>query len=442
MCSAFLRAVLASALVSLAVPAFAACAPGALGTHRTIELDPAKYRKVRGPEKRLGLRPKEVILSFDDGPLPGKSTRILDILKRDCVKATFFWVGRMARAYPKVVRRAVREGHTIAHHTANHERLPSYSSREGGKRIDRGIVQVERAAYGKGHRGTKVPYFRYPYLARNRRTDRILEKRGLINVSANILSNDWRRHSPQRILNRIMRQLRRDGRGIILMHDIHARTVKTVPLLLKRLKREGYRIVHLAPPGGARPVETPFSDADLVASLRPIDGVVPGGSTVRLASLPASRPAGESDRARSGVVMLPGIDRPILASTNTIAPPPAPAARPSAPAAPVAMASLEPKAAPPAIYRAADAAPPTPGRVAVASLVPVALPSNAVALEAAPARPRTTAGQARAQSSGDAVKRRKRIRPRTGAVSRKTRKAGKSRIGQRWKLRRSRWIIN
>ena len=66
------------------------------------------------------LRDKEVVLTFDDGPLPPYTDRILQTLAAECVKATFFMVGRQANAYPSTVRRVYNEGHTIASHSQNH----------------------------------------------------------------------------------------------------------------------------------------------------------------------------------------------------------------------------------------------------------------------------------------------------------------------------------
>src|SRR6516164_4082220 len=87
--------------------------PGALGTSRVLPLDPAQYPRVGHMQypDTVPLNDKEVILTFDDGPIPPYSNEILDILASQCVKATYFMVGEMARAYPAVVRRVYEEGH-------------------------------------------------------------------------------------------------------------------------------------------------------------------------------------------------------------------------------------------------------------------------------------------------------------------------------------------
>jgi len=96
--------------------------PNALGTSRVLAVDPAQLPRVgrmQYPDS-LPLADHEVVLTFDDGPLPPYSNQILDILASECVKATYFLVGEMARAYPAVVRRVYEQGHTIGTHSDNH----------------------------------------------------------------------------------------------------------------------------------------------------------------------------------------------------------------------------------------------------------------------------------------------------------------------------------
>ena len=120
---------LLASLIGLGAAVAAECPPGALGTSAapswsirpsTSKLGGFQYRET------LPLRDREVVLTFDDGPLPPYTNRILDTLASECVKATFFMVGRMVRGYPSIVRRIYNEGHTIANHSQNH---PSRSTR-------------------------------------------------------------------------------------------------------------------------------------------------------------------------------------------------------------------------------------------------------------------------------------------------------------------------
>ena len=246
--------------------AIASCAPDALGTSRTIVLDPKKHRSLNGKEASLGLRHKEVILTFDDGPVKGRTTRILETLKKECVKATFFYVGTMARAYPKLVLKVVNQGHTLGHHTHSHNRLPEYSNEQISSLIDRGVSRLQKIAYNDDSVTPRTPFFRYPYLARNKRTDKLVAKKGMITFGANIDSLDWKKSTPQQLHDRIMKKLRKQGKGIILMHDIQTRTVKMLPDLLRTLKAEGYKVVHVVGKPHSRPASEPLVVASLPKS--------------------------------------------------------------------------------------------------------------------------------------------------------------------------------
>ena len=96
--------------------------PDALGTSRVLALDPTEYVRIgrmQYPDS-LALNDKEVVLTFDDGPLLPYSNQILDVLASQCVKATYFLIGEMARAFPATVRRIYEEGHTIGTHSEDH----------------------------------------------------------------------------------------------------------------------------------------------------------------------------------------------------------------------------------------------------------------------------------------------------------------------------------
>jgi Polysaccharide deacetylase len=103
------------------------CPPGALGVSRTLIVDPNEHPRVGSMQypETLPLNDHEVVLTFDDGPLPRYTNGVLETLASECVKATFFMVGQMARAYPWMVRRVYDEGHTVANHTQNHPIRPA-----------------------------------------------------------------------------------------------------------------------------------------------------------------------------------------------------------------------------------------------------------------------------------------------------------------------------
>src|SRR5215469_16559048 len=96
--------------------------PNALGTSRVLAISPDEFKGIGSMQYKqtLPLNDHEVVITFDDGPLPPYSDNILKILKSQCVSANYFLIGRMARAYPYLVRRIYNAGHTIGTHTLNH----------------------------------------------------------------------------------------------------------------------------------------------------------------------------------------------------------------------------------------------------------------------------------------------------------------------------------
>jgi peptidoglycan/xylan/chitin deacetylase (PgdA/CDA1 family) len=244
------------ALAGAAAPAFGTECPGnpdALGTSRVITVDPAEHARVGAMQyhESLPLEDKEVVLTFDDGPLPPYTNRVLETLAAECVKATFFMVGRQARAFPEMVRRIYNEGHTVASHSQNHPRiftrLPMTAAE---KEIDQGRESVTAAL---GDERAMAPFFRFPGLGRSDAIEEYLAAHGLMTWSADFLADDWRRITAQQVLTRALDRLDRRGKGVLLLHDIQPRTALALPVLLKALKARGYRIVHVVPSGPDRP---------------------------------------------------------------------------------------------------------------------------------------------------------------------------------------------
>jgi peptidoglycan-N-acetylglucosamine deacetylase len=258
----------AATLVALgSVPALASaesCAghPDAIGTSRTIVVDPAEHPHVGTMQyaETLPLRDHEVVLTFDDGPLPRYSNQVLDILAAQCVKATFFEIGKMAQAFPDGIKRLRAEGHTIGTHSEDHplsfERMPLDKV---GKEVDDGIASVKAAL---GDDGKDVaPFFRIPGLLRSPQVDELLASRGLMTWSADFLADDWRNISSARVAALALSRLEAKGKGILLLHDIHARTVAALPAILRQLKAHGFHIVHVVPASGEQ-AKTPTVAAD------------------------------------------------------------------------------------------------------------------------------------------------------------------------------------
>jgi peptidoglycan/xylan/chitin deacetylase (PgdA/CDA1 family) len=254
------RYVLAAALAAFLAVCGAAAAtescpgnPDAIGTSRVIAVDPTEHTRVGTMQyvETLPLADHEVVLTFDDGPLPPHTGHILDILARNCVKATYFMVGSMARTYPEWARRVYDAGHAVGTHTQDH---PLVFRRLGDEKavreIDEGIASVQ-AALGPTRR--VAPFFRFPGFGRTAAAEEHLRERGIMTWGADAPADDWKRIPPSKIVALALRRLERKGKGVLLLHDIHPSTVQALPELLRQLKAHGFRIVQVVPASPAHP---------------------------------------------------------------------------------------------------------------------------------------------------------------------------------------------
>jgi peptidoglycan-N-acetylglucosamine deacetylase len=235
-------------------PALAEDCPGhpdALGTSRVLVVDPAKIHHVGVMQypQSLPLADKEVVLTFDDGPIPPHSTAVLDILAAQCVKATFFLVGEMAREFPAVVRRIHEEGHTIGTHTEHHpSRMDKLPINKVRTEIDVGIADIGGALWDSRD---LAPFFRIPGLARSDAIEKELADRSLVVFSSDTVADDWHRRIRSADIARLaLSRLEARGKGILLLHDIHHVTVEALPELLSKLKAAGFHVVHIVPGTG------------------------------------------------------------------------------------------------------------------------------------------------------------------------------------------------
>jgi len=240
-------------LVGSSIPASAMECPGnseALGTRRVLAIGPGEFSHVGSMQYKqtLPLNDHEVVITFDDGPLPPNTDIILKILASQCVKANYFLIGQMARTYPYLVRRIYNEGHTVGTHTLDHPiALKRLALPKVQHEVDGGIAAVEEAI---GDPKAVAPFFRIPSLARSDAVDKFLAARSLIIWSTDVVADDWfRRITPKQIVQRAIERLDANGRGILLLHDIHPATALALPSLLSELKEHGYHVVHVIPTG-------------------------------------------------------------------------------------------------------------------------------------------------------------------------------------------------
>lgn len=187
----------------------------------------------------LKLDNKEVILSFDDGPIPGRTDKVLATLDQFGVKGAFMMVGEMADAHPALARKVALDGNAIGSHTYHHPDLAAMGFDAAMEEVTKGTLAVTKAT------GEDVNFFRFPYLADSHKLRDAISMRDMIVMGADVDSKDYYNTTPVAVTQRIMRDLDRRGRGIILMHDIHKRTAIMLPTLLSKLEAEGYKVVTL-----------------------------------------------------------------------------------------------------------------------------------------------------------------------------------------------------
>jgi peptidoglycan/xylan/chitin deacetylase (PgdA/CDA1 family) len=273
--------------------------PDALGTSRVLPIDFSQYQqlgRMQYPDS-LPLNDKEVVLTFDDGPLPPSTDKVLDALAAQCVKATFFMVGEMARAFPATVRRVYEEGHTIGTHSDHHPtgfgQLPLDRMRA---EIDGGIAEVS-AAFG-GDSRYLAPFFRIPGFARSDLVESELARRNLIVFSADVVADDWHRDiTPAKIISLAMSRLEARGKGILLLHDIHPKTAAALPGLLEQLKANGFHVVQVVP----------SADYEMAMARRPMPAMVasavPGELAIENTGAPPVWPQAADGSTRDEVVL-------------------------------------------------------------------------------------------------------------------------------------------
>jgi peptidoglycan/xylan/chitin deacetylase (PgdA/CDA1 family) len=193
------------------------------------------------------LHEKEVVLTFDDGPWPENTPAVLKALQDNCAKATFFEIGEHATWRPDITKELVAAGMTVGTHTWSHKDLaknPYAEDIEQAKQeIEMGVSAVHMAAAG----GPIAPFFRFPDLQQSPDLMTYLGTRNIATFSTDIDTFDFKLHKPEDVIKSAMTKLAKSGKGIILMHDFQHGTAEAMPELLRRLKANGYKLVHMVP---------------------------------------------------------------------------------------------------------------------------------------------------------------------------------------------------
>ncbi len=210
------------------------------GTFRTQTLPREAAAWGRRQHQALPLGPRELVLTFDDGPRPGSTPRILATLAEHGVLATFFMVGQALDAHPELARQVRDAGHSVALHSWGHPALNQMSDSAQAADLQPALAAFERTF------GGPPPAYRFPFLAVAPATVAALAARRITVFSADAGAEDWLpNQTPQMLTDRLMKQLDEAGGGIVLLHDAQDQTADALPLMLRTLKAQGWRVVHL-----------------------------------------------------------------------------------------------------------------------------------------------------------------------------------------------------
>lgn len=210
--------------------AFRSMAPMATMNRQFLKVQPI-------PKRPLGNPPKYLAMTFDDGPHPDRTPRLLDILAARNIRATFFVVGTNAEKYPKILRRMINEGHEIGNHTLNHPNLTTLTDNE--------VIAEINGCRAAVVAGATVPTatIRPPYGAVNNHLENLfMSEFGYPTVGWHVDPRDWDTAvTDQEVINTILTESNHNE--IVLCHDIHERTIGVMPTVLDGLLAQGFSFV-------------------------------------------------------------------------------------------------------------------------------------------------------------------------------------------------------
>ena len=233
-----------------AKPAIPCANPNAMGVSRVVEIDTDGGPGFGSQHFKTYdfLRDHEVALTFDDGPWPNNTQAVLKALADQCLRATFFPIGKHATYHPEILKQVIAAGHTVGSHTWSHADLQAVM-KKGGQ--DAAIEEIEKGASAVHMMaGAPIaPFFRFPDLRHPPEMLTYLGGRNIASFSTDIDSFDFKIKKPEELTRSLISKLNKLGKGIVLMHDFQKGTSIALPQILGELQKNGFKVVHMVPKG-------------------------------------------------------------------------------------------------------------------------------------------------------------------------------------------------
>jgi peptidoglycan/xylan/chitin deacetylase (PgdA/CDA1 family) len=217
--------------------------PSALGVERVVEIDTTGgpgfgFQNFKAYDF---LKDHEVVLTFDDGPWPGNTERVLKALADECTKAMFFPIGKHAGWHPEILKKDLAAGMTVGSHTWSHKDLSKMPFEDAKTEVEKGIAAVSIASGNK----PIAPFFRFPALRNPPEIEKYLASRNIAIFSTDWDTFDFKARNPEQVHKAAMDRLTKHGKGIILMHDFQHPTSEAIAGILQDLKKNGFKIVQV-----------------------------------------------------------------------------------------------------------------------------------------------------------------------------------------------------